>query len=78
MNAIFDLIVNGGLPLLLGILAGQRVRITLDGKKVPVKVRSPKGTGKSAKRIPRAAADPLPSPSPQEPELPWQAPDPAS
>lgn len=49
MSWILDLIAQGGVPLLLGILAGQKVRITLDGKKLPVKVRSPKASGKRAK-----------------------------
>lgn len=77
MSWIVDLAINGGLPLLLGILAGQKVRITLDGKKLPVKVPSRKGTGKSARRTKAAASDPSPSSSEQEPGLPYII-DPAS
>lgn len=68
MSWILDLIAQGGLPLLMGILAGQKVRITLDGKKVPVKVPSPKGRGKSKRPTPAAASEP--SPSPSDPQLP--------
>ena len=71
MSWILDLALNGGVPLLLGILAGQKVRITLDGKKLPVKVPSRKATGKSAKRTKADALAPSPSPSEQDPTLPY-------
>jgi len=68
MSWILDLVAQGGLPLLMGILAGQKVRITLDGKKVPVKVPSRKGRGKSKPPTPAGASDP--SPSLSDPTLP--------
>ena len=71
MSWILDLALNGGVPLLLGILAGQKVKITLDGKKLPVKVPPRKATGKSAKRTQADASAPSPSPSPQDPGLPY-------
>jgi len=68
MSWLLNVIAQGGLPLLMGILAGQKVRITLDGKKLPVKVPSRKGSGKRGKPTPVGASDP--SPSPSEPTLP--------
>lgn len=68
MSWFLDLVAQGGLPLLMGILAGQKVRITLDGKKLPVKVRSQKASGKRAKPTKVDGSDP--SPSPSEPMLP--------
>jgi len=61
MSWILDLVAQGGLPLLMGILAGQKVRITLDGKKVPVKVPSRKGRGKSKPPTQAGASDRSPS-----------------
>ena len=71
MSWILDLALQGGLPLLMGILAGQKVRITLNGKKLPVKVRSRKGIGKSGAPTPAPVSDQSPSPSPQESGLPF-------
>ena len=71
MSWILDLALNGGVPLLLGILAGQKVRITLDGKKLPVKVPSRKATGKLAKRTKVDASAPSQSPLEQDPTLPY-------
>lgn len=68
MSWLLDVIVQGGLPLLMGILAGQKVRITLDGKKLPVKVPSRKGSGKRAKPTPVGGSDQ--SQSPSQPTLP--------
>lgn len=65
MSWILDIIAQGGLPLLMGILAGQKVRITLDGKKLPVRVPSRKGGGSSAKRIKAAKSARSQSPSEQ-------------
>ena len=69
MSWILDLIAQGGLPLLMGILAGQKVRITLDGKKLPVRVPSRKGGGSSANRTRAGGSARSPSPSDQPPLL---------
>lgn len=55
--------------LVLGILGGQKLRITLGGRKIPVKGRSPEVIGKRAKRTARRASAPTPSPSSEDPTL---------
>jgi len=68
MSWLLDLVVQSIPVLVTGILAGQKVRITLDGKKLPVKVPSRKGNGKSGKRTPPGGSEP--SQSPSQPSLP--------
>ena len=63
--------------LVLGILGGQKLRITLGGSKIAVKGRSPKVIGKRAKRTAPPASAPTPSPSSEDPTLPYFI-DPAS
>lgn len=63
--------------LVLGILGGQKLRITLGGSKMSVKGRSPKVIGKRAKRTAPPASATTPSPSSEDPTLPYII-DPAS
>lgn len=57
MSWILEMALNGGLPLLLGILAGQKVRITLGGHTVPKSGLSRKVRGKSTPRAKAGASD---------------------
>lgn len=76
--SIFDVISGDTIAaLVLGILGGQKLRITLGGNKIPVKGRSPKATGKRAKRTAPPASDPSQSPSNEDQTLPYII-DPAS
>ena len=65
------------LSLATGILAGQKLRITLDGNKIGAKAPSPRASGKRGKRTTQSASAPVQSPSPQDPELPYMV-DPGS
>lgn len=63
--------------LVLGILGGQKLRITLGGKKLPVKGRYPKASGRRVEPTSRSVSVGAPSLSPDNPELPYMV-DPAS
>lgn len=63
--------------LVLGILGGQKLRITLGGRTMSVKGRSQKVIGKRAKRTAPPASAPTRSPSNEDPTLPYII-DPAS
>ena len=68
MSGFLDLLATILPSLAMGILAGQKVRITLGGKTIPVKGRSQKASGAAAKRTRRNVSAPLPSPSLPVPE----------
>ena len=63
MNVFIEQVLLALPTLLVGILGGQKVRITLGGKTLPVTVPSRKVTGKSRKLKtdpPSARSDSLP------------------
>ena len=76
--SIFNVISGDTIvALVLGILGGQKLRITLGGNKIPVKGRSPKVIGKRAKRTAPPESAPTPSASNEDPTFPYVI-DPAS
>lgn len=56
-------LINTGVSLLLGILAGRKLRIILVPREKKTEARSRKGSGRSASRMPRKKSAPSLSPS---------------
>lgn len=71
MHWLLDLIGQAIPALAMGILAGQKLRITLGGNKIPVKVPSRKATGKSGTATKAAKSAPAQSLSVPDLELPY-------
>lgn len=71
MHWLLEIIGQAIPALAMGILAGQKLRITLGGNKIPVKVPSRKATGKSAKGTKVVKSAPAQSRSVPDPELPY-------